>query len=207
MAIKFIHIPKNAGTSIREIIENTREIEYAYHSTDVFALGPEQETIVVLREPIDRFCSAVRHAVQKYPHEVHVKTLIELELASPNVVAEILSQQNHIHYRYVKDFVKSDTHKVGKRELEMNWTFSPQYLWINNPTYVLLFENLDYELSLLLESFGYKSAPVKRNVTVKSCEEKLSKKAMPYLQELYKVDFELWEKYRNTPLHRRLNLV
>ncbi len=45
---KFIHIPKNGGMSVGEAIKNINNIEYCNHSTDVFQLSPEQNTIIVI---------------------------------------------------------------------------------------------------------------------------------------------------------------
>ena len=65
MLINFIHIPKNGGTSIKEITNNSRTIVYNGHETDVYNKNLSNQ-LVVIRNPIDRFISSVYYAIQKY---------------------------------------------------------------------------------------------------------------------------------------------
>jgi hypothetical protein len=63
--INFVHIPKNAGTELRVRLCGRRspnfEIVYNGHATDGRSLTNQ---LIVLREPVERFASAVRYALQ-----------------------------------------------------------------------------------------------------------------------------------------------
>ena len=68
MLINFIHIPKNGGTSIKECCNNrlhTSTIVYNGHNTDVYNKILYNQ-LVVIRNPIDRFISAVSYSLQKW---------------------------------------------------------------------------------------------------------------------------------------------
>ena len=63
MNINFIHIPKNAGTSITEAIKNTTikdiNIKRYIKNNDYHAWNDRLENqLVIIRNPIDRFRSA-----------------------------------------------------------------------------------------------------------------------------------------------------
>ena len=64
----FIHIPKNAGTSIKKNIDSNLNlksfIKYNDHNTCVFKSITENN-VIILRDPIDRFCSAVNYTIKK----------------------------------------------------------------------------------------------------------------------------------------------
>ena len=55
-----------------------------------------RKVIKILRDPIDRFCSAVRYAIQKWSNDPNVRRLINLGIIEPNQFAEILSDKNHL---------------------------------------------------------------------------------------------------------------
>lgn len=49
--INFIHIPKNAGTSIKELCNN--KLKYNGHGTDVFNKNIKNQ-LIILRNPVER---------------------------------------------------------------------------------------------------------------------------------------------------------
>lgn len=79
--INFIHIPKNAGSTMRNIC-NIVGINYHNHNTNVYSDIPNQ--LVILRDPIERFESAVFYALEKYSHEPHIKRLLDHRIDTPS---------------------------------------------------------------------------------------------------------------------------
>ena len=167
MSTIFIHIPKNGGTSIGSCVSLMRDIKMGHHYTDVSSLSSNTKTIIVIRNPLDRFSSAVRHTFQRYPNIPQNKKCIELGITTPNLFSEIWANEKHEHHHAVLDVVLNNTnnHKIGYSVLKYEWTFTPQYRWIQNPAYVILFEQLEKECSLLFKTFGYSIRLPKKNVT------------------------------------------
>ena len=148
--IDFVHIPKNAGTSIKELcIPNLPDsfITYRGHGTDPSILKKEQ--LVILREPKDRFCSSVRYSLSYMKNDPDgnpdkFRDFEIKELLTPSIWAEVLADANHIHYDLIKSEVSNFEHKVGNIHLDDKWTFTPQHIWLNKCCYprVALFHQL-----------------------------------------------------------------
>lgn len=207
MSLSFIHIPKNGGTSIMKTILNIPSIKYCNHSVDVHTMNKKDKTIIIIRDPIDRFCSAIRYTIQQYSHEPPIQKLINLGITTPNKFAEILSDSSHKYYSYILDEICNKSHHIGNNKLFFKWTYSPQNLWINTPTYVILFENLNIELTKLLKSLGHTNIKLEHcNKTIKTNHEYLSPTSIQFLMEFYKTDIELYDKYSAMSQKQRLHL-
>jgi hypothetical protein len=102
--INFIHIPKNAGTSIAKLIENKTLKDFKYHShwSDVDDI--EQPQLVIWRNPVDRFSSAFFYS--KYYPNSNLSKIDEIQ--NPNDLAERLVD-GKLH------LIENSDHYVGKR--------------------------------------------------------------------------------------------
>ena len=186
----FIHIPKNAGTSIQRLIYSTKDLPLVYVGHNY----PTSRTneIVVLRDPIDRFVSAFTYMKQYHFRNNAVdfqviKTANDLAESLytgddrfPHALA-ILKQQ-HRQFQSIK----------GKR-IHTNWVFAPQYLYVHEPAYILHFENLNQEFKQCMQDIGYTkeiNLPMK-NTSTNSKKQYLSKTALKFIHMYYKDDFEL----------------
>ena len=139
--INFIHIPKNAGTSIRYIQSNAKKYKLVYnsHGTDIYS--PEVcNQLIIIRNPIERFASAVYYAMQQWGGGPILKYLIENGINTPEKWIQIWSNPNHKAYHILMSELlnTSKIHKIGDKILKYKCTYTPQSLWINNPKYIIL---------------------------------------------------------------------
>lgn len=200
--IDFIHIPKNAGSSIEKLCDNTSNLIYKGHQHDPF--NSINNTVIIIRNPIDRFCSAIRYALQKYSYEPIIKKLIEKNITTPSKWIEIMQNPYHENYELLMEEIYNKSHFIGKIKLIYKWTYSPQFLWINNPTYVILFENLEEEIRYFCKKNKINFDIPKTNETIKEFEDNLTNNEINFLKKIYSKDFELYEYYKSLSIEKRL---
>mgnify|MGYP001094707747 CR=1 FL=1 len=212
--IDFIHIPKNAGTSIQEICAPNLEgsfITYHGHGTDPGTLDGEQ--LVILRDPKDRFCSAVRYSLafmrdnedgdpDKY-HDFETRDLVD-----PNSWIEVLVDINHKQYDLVSREIRNVNHKVGNMHLDDKWTYTPQHIWLNRcccPR-VALFHELSDDIRYIFTSMNCHinyDIP-HENAVFKPRNFELSDIAHEYLDKKYHEDIMIFNKYKTMTKEARL---
>ena len=199
----FIHIPKNGGSSIK-LLDN-KLIIYHHHGTNVFCKKLKNQ-LVILRDPIDRFKSSVRYAIQKWSHLDVIKTLIKKKIDTPERWVNIMSNKNDPLNKILNlEILNNKSHKIGNKYPKYKFTYTSQNKWINNPEYVILFENLDEEFKEFCRFNNIKVDLIKVNSTKKNdTEDNLSIKSIKYLKKKYRKDIKLYEKYKNIPITKRL---
>jgi hypothetical protein len=189
----FIHIPKNAGTSIQKLCKELN-ITYHSHSYDVKKLKDEK-TFVIIRNPIDRFASSVAYSIKEgIKHkETNILELVEHRCTNASDWAEIIfgNKTDHKMYKNIMLEVLNKKHKIGKYKPKYKWTYTQQHIWVDNPTKIILFENLNQEF---LNMFGIKLSNENVSQTNKT---NFSKDAIKYLNDYYKKDFEIYNKVYN----------
>jgi hypothetical protein len=203
--INFIHIPKNAGSSIQYICGlYSKKIKYNWHGIDVHNKNIMNQ-LVVVQNPISRFESAVRFALQKWSHSPHIKYLINKKIDTPDKWITIWRNVNHPEYKNLMKEIKNIDHMIGNKLLEYKWTYSPQVNYINDPKYVILMENLDQELGLIFRKMGIRRKIPAENVTKKNKKDTISKENLLWLMDAYKDDFLMYYKYKNLPVEYRMD--
>lgn len=186
----FIHIPKNAGTSIKKLCKELN-ITYHNHSYDVKKLENEK-SFLIIRNPIDRFASAVAYSIKEgIKHkETNILELVEHKCTNASDWAEIIfgNKTDHKMYKNIMLEVLNKKHKIGKYKPKYKWTYTQQCIWVDNPTQILLFENLNEEFSNM---FGIKLSNENVSQTNKT---NFSKDAIKHLKNYYKKDFDIYNK-------------
>tara|TARA_Y100000389_G_scaffold177358_1_gene189549 strand:+ start:2178 stop:2741 length:564 start_codon:yes stop_codon:yes gene_type:complete len=185
--INFIHIPKNGGSSMKKILKYNKTIQYHGHNAQVSSLDNQ---MIILRDPYDRFCSAVQYALDNYINKNN--KIYIAGLSTPNHWAEAWSDPNHIHHKLILNEVTNRRHSIDSVLIDLKWTYAPQYYWINekNVKYIILFDNIDeYFLKNHNITIPHQNAASTRS------SWNLSNKSKLFIQKLYKKDFEFIEKY------------
>jgi len=198
--INFIHIPKNGGSSIKQLC-NQSTFKYNPHSTNVYSNLTNQ--LIIIRNPIDRFISAVYYSLQKWSSEPHVKFLIDHKIDTPEKWVQIWMNPQHKHHKHIMIMIKNKTHKIGNKLLEYKWTYSPQSLWINNPKYVIIMDHFNNELHYFKKKYNI-IGDIKNINTSNHKNNTLSSKSIEFLIDFYKKDFILYNYYKHKTIKERL---
>jgi hypothetical protein len=204
--INFIHIPKNGGTSIKDLCDKNKLLKYNGHHINPYNKNLQKQ-LIILRNPIERFISAVNHSLQKWSHEPHVKYLIEKKINTPEQWVQILMNSQDKEYSHLMDMVKNKHHKIGDKILEYKWPYSPQYLWVNNPQFIIIMDNFNEEIKYFLKKYNMTGIIPQKNKTSnndKCNNNKLSEKSIKFLMQFYKQDFILYEKYKKIKVEKRI---
>lgn len=195
--LAFVHIPKNAGTSIAcAIAEQGLPILSSDHSYPA-KIGDEE--IVVFRCPFDRFVSAFHYGKRRWPNPVNANFESANELA---VSASDPSDAKHalawIEFgNRPADFLLRNgrpipPHTVAGRVLSRNWVYEPQTAWlIHHPAHVLRYSHLAEDFSRLLRSRGLQEITdlPRLNEGADGRREVLSPQARAFLYGFYADDF------------------
>ena len=201
--INFIHIPKNAGTSMEIVCKKSlHKIVYHFHGVNVFDKNIKNQ-LVIIQNPIKRFCSAVYYALNIWKHIPEIKFLIEHDVNTVNKWVEIWSDKTHRYHDNLMEELLNKQHHIGNKFLEYKWIYTPQSEYINNPKYVILLENIDSEMKILLNMLKLDiDIPIKNKSKHKN--DNISDKNILFLENFYKTDIEMYNKYKNMSLEARL---
>ena len=199
----FIHIPKNAGTAIIETIKSRRiPINYTNHDVDITYAYTNNHTIVVIRNPIDRFCSAVRYALQKWVENPTIQKITKVGLTSPESWIQVMKNRDHPFYNLLMEELLNDgSHHIGNKSHKFKYIYTPQCEWIHSdqaPDCVLLFDSIDSEFPKLVHAITNRHATLLSvNETTKKHNDNLllSEESIEFLKKMYQQDFDMWNKY------------
>lgn len=177
----FIHIPKNAGTSIREALHDHPYIQYYGHDVrraDVAHL----KKIYVIREPGDRFASAFFYLRNHGRSQAENKVF-----ANPNELLEALVELDPRALRMMR--LSDEIHTIDDVPIFTDWVFAPQHRWVWEPHYLMDFDWLHLEFRKW--SHGCKLPRL-------NCSQHepfdYSLDSMKFLKLLYKQDYKLYDK-------------
>src|SRR5210317_587927 len=95
----FIHIPKNGGTSVKS--QCNGDIIYNGHNIEPKTL---KNSIVIIRNPFDRFASAVSYSIKEgiKNQEENILALVNENFIDPSKWAEIIFGNEKTHPMYDK---------------------------------------------------------------------------------------------------------
>jgi hypothetical protein len=192
--INFIHIAKNAGSSIEKYSTINKNIQYHGHDAQVSIL---ENQMIIIRDPYSRFCSAVRYAITNYSDSEKIRKIINSGLITPNDWAEAWADESHIHHKLIINEIKNHEHKIDSVKIPLKWTYIPQHYWINESKlrYVIPFDDIN---SYLFSRFDLKVPVINKSKYKKDKKtDNLSDKSKKFLRKIYKKDFEFIEKYSN----------
>lgn len=195
--LSFIHIPKNAGTSIwRAIVDNRLPIIFGDHDYPR-KLGDEE--IVVLRDPIERFISAFFYGRTHWPNSISEQFSDPDELATsaadpdhPKHDLALIELGNLPEHFLLRNGEPTPQHTVASKLTRFSWVYEPQSTWlINQPVHILRFRHLsdDFARLVALKGLPMPSALPRLNSS-QGGNDRLSSVAREFLHRTYTADFD-----------------
>ena len=181
----FVHIPKNAGTSIEKCCDmnDTGHKNWKYYFSNYLSEWNEFTSFAVIRDPIDRFISCYRYARMKksYWHNA----------TEPDEAIYGMHPEYKICSRLDINSFCSKLFKGSVKVKHPGW--SPQYLWIMDDGEIKInrlvsYGNIDKEL----EIFGIYNLP-KKNFSEGSKEVNLSDENKKLIKKFYSQDYKLYD--------------
>lgn len=194
----FVHIPKNAGKSIRQVIKDQNlPILVSNH------FYPEKMTeheIVVIRCPISRFKSAFYYGKKNWPSPINANFSTASELAESAAdpsnnkydVAwiELGNKPDDIYQRNLR---QDPQHSIHGKLIRFSFIYEPQSSWlINQPEIILRYSQIEGDFRSFVKSLGYSDQFTlgQLNKSESLSESSLSPKACQFIHETYRSDFE-----------------
>lgn len=175
--IDFIHIPKNCGTSVQEMVQvyGMNHIKICPHCYDPKNSDPEF-SMCILRDPVDRFISAFYYD----------KTCLNSNAAKYcQTPSDLIRQLRCTNY-----LISDNNHNIGDRKLGVNWIWTPQHMWDNNAKFVLFYENIAEDMMLFLDMLGYKNIKFPHTNKSQKPRYELSPHDIEFIKNYYRKDYE-----------------
>ena len=195
--LSFIHIPKNAGTSVKQAIADNRlPIRVTGHP---YPAKLSDEEIVVLRDPADRFISAFNYGRKYWPNQVNQRFADVNELAvgagdpdHPMHALALVELGNRPEHYLQRSGRRGVPHTVAGRIIDFTYAYEPQSSWLFNlPAHLLRFRHLQVDFRALVESFGFSGAFDLPVVNSNGLDRPpLSEAARAFIERTYAADYE-----------------
>lgn len=180
--INFIHIPKNGGSSLKQICKRHKfKLLYNPHKVNV---KNKLNQLIILRNPIDRFISSVYYCIEKWSHEEQIKNLIEKGINTPEKWIEVWSNPEHEYYDLLMKEMLNVNHMIGNKKPKYKWTYCKQIEWFDKPRFIIIMDNYEDEIKILFNKLGIKyNLPIVNSTKKK--DKFLSEKSINFLKEYF----------------------
>ena len=194
----FIHIPKTAGTSIHLAISD-KNTNFIYSGHNRLPLKNESN-FVVLREPINRFWSAIKYSYYNDKEWRGADNLISAGIKTPSDFVKICFDKKHPLFDLCQvELSNNNGHRVSGIKIERSWIYQEQAFWYNKPTHIILFSNLEEELKKINLTISHKNSTSKIKFP-------WNKQIELGIEKMYPNDFKLWNYWSKLPIEERLNI-
>jgi hypothetical protein len=208
----FVHIPKNAGTSIQSLIKEKQlpAFEYAGHHFRKNKIKSSTIKICIYRDPMERFISAFYYSKKEHPKSPSHKIF-----DNPNQLINAFRTPTHPKHKGARAFMGNKKkhnmmrfleptkfHVVGGIKTAQTWVFEPQTSWLRKlpspeKNIYLKFDNLTREFNILMKHL-YPKKEIKlpyKNVTSKKLKndfsvENLTVANKGFLRKFYENDYK-----------------
>ena len=186
----FVHVPKNAGTSI----EKHCNMRYSgHHSWNIYKENFPYEwsnysSFAIIRDPIDRFISCYRYAkMEKSYWHSSIKNDSSIHGKHPDyLITKLLDINSFIEIIYL--------YRINL----MHPGWFPQYRWISDGKSIMVDKIIQYEnLNSELKMIGISNLP-NLNITRGSDDIYISEDNIKIIKELYIKDYEIIDKLKLT---------
>ena len=209
----FIHIPKNAGTSFKLLIENDARLKdfvsYVAHNSPAECFEKSRKRLIVFRDPAKRFCSAFYYRLSLLP--TCREWAKEEGINSPEKYIEYLIKTMQRWNPIMS--LRADQQSVAGHPIAPTvWVFQPQSLWFRSPHSILLQENLNREWEYFCRETGVPFVELPRENARKNSLDAddhpiLGNESMSFLRHIYSGDYALWDLLKNMPTKNRIKMT
>jgi len=192
----FVHIPKNAGTSlVGTIRDNALPILVSGHA---YPSRQAQEEIVVLRDPVERFVSAFYYGQTYWANPVNARfdsaDALAVAAADPGHPLHAIAWHelgNTPQDYLMRDGAARDPQTVGGVATRLCWVYEPQSTWLSGaPRHHLRHRCVTGDFRSLLASIGMEPvAELPRLNASRNPGESISWAARNFLESLYADDY------------------
>lgn len=199
----FIHIPKCGGSSVETYFENNYS-NYITGTTHKWVCEKDNNPIVIIRNPIDRFIS-LYHYWKNGSYGRNSRTTEFIEKYGNCTIKDFIKI-----YKENTDAIKNNCMHELVNSYMWRIHYFPQIYWINpsfflNSIVIIYTDDLSDKIKLLLEYLNIENKGIeltKSNITRKSPEESniiLDEEDSNWIREHFKEDFDLWNKANKFP--------
>ena len=208
----YFRVPRTGSSAMtKALIANHDETELpigiCYQMKGAVCVG-EKQGFTVMRDPFDRFASAVNAALRDFGHQPQIKAILDAGLRTPSDWADALAQDPYSADRILVEGEvlnpATGGHMVDGKRLEWKWPYSPQSAWIDGlqrPPVVLRFEHLQADLDMFLAAHWFKPVrlPLRPPAVVVNAAGQFSAAARGLLEGVYRSDLQLLRNRSKAP--------
>ena len=190
--LRFIHIPKTAGTSIT--IGMGIKWQQIGHARLTHCFNPDQITMTIVRNPIDRFRSCYRFARShnNWWHRDGREKHTDFTLChnnTPDQIADMLLEHG--------DLDPSSRWHQNRSPRHQQWCGQHHWVTISGSSeckvqHVLRYENLNEEWNRFAQTYNLPYPLVHLNKVLDVEDIQLSESCISKLRHIYKKDFEMF---------------